>query len=386
MAKDITEDLPYDLSATTSQESFALSNVAYDVSINDLGFIVKANSSTPYKRETAQYKKDQFDNATEPGEQTLTGWWVRSQTSWHLGAGVRYYEPGTDPGTQYRFYDSRGIDIWTKGDASLLKDSFQLYPSSGSTSGKVAATSGNDGTNDCLVVGDSLGVLRKITYNGDSTATVYTGGLYSALDADHNSGNTDDFVSITNDGTRYYALCERAIHRGRIDGTGTDVVLKHVGSVTAGSAVIKYTKGFLLCSTGRVMAEIPGFVDSTAVHHNTGAHLDSVSNKMSHPNSSWAWNSITGGLSHIYMSGYAGSISEIWKIPYTDTSSTATTNYAALDLSRSSVVAQLPYGEIVKSIEAYLGYLVIGTSLGVRVATINNDGTITYGPLLFESA
>lgn len=386
MPKDITEDLPYDLTRVASEQSFALSNVAYDVSINDLGFIIKANSDTPYKRETAQYKKDQFDNATEPGEQTLTGWWVRSQTSWHLGAGIRYYEPGTDPGTQYRFYDSRGVDIWTKGEVSLLKDTFHLYPSSGTAAGKIIATAGNDGTNDCLVIGDSLGVLRKVTYNGDSAGTVYTGGSYASLASGHNSGSVDNFVSITNDGTYYYAMCERAIHRGRIDGTGTDVAIKHTSSApVVGKAVIKYAKGFLIASSGRGLYEIPEFSTTSSVVHNSGADLTGVSNKMSHPNDQWVWTSITGGLSHIYASGYAGSTSEIWKIPYTDNGSTASTTFASLNLSRSSVVAQLPYGEIVKSIEAYLGYLVIGTSLGIRIATVNNDGTITYGPLLFES-
>ncbi len=33
----------------------------------------------------------------------------------------------------------------------------------------------------------------------------------------------------------------------------------------------------------------------------------------------------------------------------------------------------------------YLGYMLIGTSKGVRVAAVSDDGSISYGPLLFES-
>ena len=93
---DITEDFQYDVSYTSTTPSFELTDTAYDVVIDDIPFIINVSNQNPYRRETAQYRKDQFDNSAEPGEQSLTGWWLRSQTSWHNGAGIEYYEPGTD--------------------------------------------------------------------------------------------------------------------------------------------------------------------------------------------------------------------------------------------------------------------------------------------------
>jgi hypothetical protein len=66
---DISEDLPYDLSVPLTEATFELTDTAFDIVIDDLPFIVSVNNQNPYRRETAPYKKDQFDNSREPGEQ-----------------------------------------------------------------------------------------------------------------------------------------------------------------------------------------------------------------------------------------------------------------------------------------------------------------------------
>jgi hypothetical protein len=43
---------------------------------------------------------------------------------------------------------------------------------------------------------------------------------------------------------------------------------------------------------------------------------------------------------------------------------------------------QLPHGEIVTAIHGYLGYIAIGSNRGIRLATSDNDGNLTIGPLL----
>lgn len=382
MIKDITEDLNVDLSAGDTDKNFTLNQIGYDVSINNLGFVLKSNSDSPYRRETAQYKKDQFDNSNEPGEQTLTGWWMRSQTSWHHGAGIRYYEPAVDETNAYKFYDSRGVDVWTKGEIGLLKDSFHMYPTTGTAAGQIVATATKYNTTECLVTGDALGILRRVKYNGNSASTTSNGSIYqyTPLDSGHNSGATDSFISITTDGTYYYAMCSRAIHRGSVDGTtSADVVIKHGTNLAFGKSTVKYVKGYLFATDANFVCQIPDPAGIAGVNHNTGADITGVANKMKHLNDQWRWTSITGGMSHVFMAGYAGGLSEIWKVPFDDTGLTI-----AVDLPNASVVAQLPFGEIVNTIEAYLSYLLIGTNKGVRVATINADGTITYGPLLYD--
>ena len=111
-----------DIGIVSSTSTWQNTDVAYDVAIGGLPFIYAINDSRPYIRQTAPFRKDQFDNGNEPGEQSLTGWWIRSQMSFHSGSGIKFYDPATtDELGHYRFADSKGINVWTKGQATLLK-------------------------------------------------------------------------------------------------------------------------------------------------------------------------------------------------------------------------------------------------------------------------
>jgi hypothetical protein len=56
-------------------------------------------------------------------------------------------------------------------------------------------------------------------------------------------------------------------------------------------------------------------------------------------------------------------------------------------LTSAVVAAELPAGEIVEKIFYYLGYMMIGTNQGLRVAAINDqDGSLSYGPLIVETS
>jgi hypothetical protein len=55
-------------------------------------------------------------------------------------------------------------------------------------------------------------------------------------------------------------------------------------------------------------------------------------------------------------------------------------------LTSAVVAAELPAGEIVEKLYYYLGYMIIGTNKGIRVATVSDqDGSINYGPLIVET-
>ena len=97
-----------------------------------------------------------------------------------------------------------------------------------------------------------------------------------------------------------------------------------------------------------------------------------------HPNSDWTWSSISEGGSAIYAAGYLGGNSAIYKF-------TLSSNGSMPVLTSGIIAAQLPIGEIVYKIESYLGYLMIGTNKGMRVAKISDTtGDLIYGPLIFE--
>jgi hypothetical protein len=56
-------------------------------------------------------------------------------------------------------------------------------------------------------------------------------------------------------------------------------------------------------------------------------------------------------------------------------------------LTQAIVAAEFPPGEIVEKLYYYLGYMMIGTSKGMRVSVVNDqDGSISYGPLIVETA
>jgi hypothetical protein len=90
---DITEGIPYVLSNPSSSSTYSATGEAYDVAIAGYPFFLFNSDDNPYRRVTAQYRKQQIDQTREAGEQTLTGWWLRSQSSFHFGAGIKFFEP-----------------------------------------------------------------------------------------------------------------------------------------------------------------------------------------------------------------------------------------------------------------------------------------------------
>ena len=375
---DITEDFQYDISYTSEGTSFQPTDVSYDLSIDNIPFILKIDNQNPYRRETAQYKKDQFDNSAEPGEQSLTGWWVRSQTSWHNGAGIEFYEPGTDyQHVSHRFYDSRGVDIWTVGEMRLHKDVFHAYTGAQG----INAATGNDGTNDVLVSGDGNGILKKITLSGNSSASTsnYTAG---ATYPDGHSGADFPFHSVTTDGSTYYAACSRCIHKGTIGTlTSDDVFFKH--STTSNTNVlVKYAKGNVFVGMGRTFGLLNTTAAATSAHHTSGA-IDTFSNSMNHVNTSWNWVDVAGSPGPLFFAGNGGNNGEVWAATLTRDTGAATVEIA---LDEAVMVLSLPDGETINAMHYYLGYLALGTSEGVRICPVNNDGSPVMGPLLVETS
>src|SRR5512137_2106659 len=119
---DITDPIPYPLSNPSGSQSYAATGIAYDVAFGGLPFFLTTSDENAYRRVTAQYRKNQVDMSREPGEQTLTGWWLRSQSTFHLGQGIKFFEPQQDESLRFQYTYSTGCDVWTKGQVSLLHD------------------------------------------------------------------------------------------------------------------------------------------------------------------------------------------------------------------------------------------------------------------------
>jgi len=97
-----------------------------------------------------------------------------------------------------------------------------------------------------------------------------------------------------------------------------------------------------------------------------------------HPVDDFYYTSITSSGAAIYCAGFSGGQSNIQKF-------TLTTAGAMPSLTSAITAAEMPVGERIFRIYYYLGYMLIGTDKGVRVAAVSDDGSIAYGPLVFES-
>ena len=98
-----------------------------------------------------------------------------------------------------------------------------------------------------------------------------------------------------------------------------------------------------------------------------------------HPSSTHVYTSITASGTAIYIAGYNGIQSTIQRF-------TLSTAGVMPTLTSAIVAAEMPVGEVVHKIYYYLGYMMIGTNKGVRAATVADDGSITYGPLIIETS
>jgi hypothetical protein len=354
---DITEGIPYALSNPAGSTNYIQTGTFYDVAFSGLPFFVAASEAQPYRRVTAQYRKQQIDQTREPGEQTLTGWWVRSQSSFHLGAGIKYFEPIQEESLRFQYTESKGVDVWTRGQATLLNDTASFY--SGAAPAQMIGV--NDGTNDCIFVTDGS-ALKKITSAGTST-TITQAGTPSTI------------YSLTTNGTSYYFINGTHVHKGSVGATPADTEIYNASSTTR--ATIRYVKQRLIAAIGPAIYELdPTRTSSTGL----------PTALFTHPNSSWVWSSISEGPQAIYISGYDpnGTSSSVFKISL-DLVNATTLGFP--ELLTPTVIIDLPNGERINDFDVYLGtYAILATSAGFRVGVSDATGDIQYGPLLFRDA
>jgi hypothetical protein len=359
---DVGYAIAVDVGVLSSASIWQNTDIAYDVALGGMPFIYAISDTKPYVRQTAPYRKEQFDNQTEPGEQSLTGFLLRSQSSFHEGAGITFYDPALIPGEgTSRFAESKGVDVWTEGEVTLLNDTLEVY----STSNTPAIIGTDDGTNDCIIFSDGVD-LKKITMSGD-TATTST---YTVSPAQ----TTDTFVSITTDGTRYFAACSSGIYVGVTSATTSDGVINAVGT---NDVIVKFAKQRLMAGVANGIYELnPNTTPSTTL---PGTALPTA--EFTHPSSTWTWTSICEGPNAFYYAGKNRTNSAIFKIGLT----TGTTALGFPVLAVPTEIAQFPVTEVVNAIDVYLGtFMVICTSKGVRVAAVQDDGSIKYGPIIVE--
>jgi len=356
---DITEGLPYNLSNPVGNTAYSESTESYDIAIGTQPFFLATSDETPYRRQTAQYRKTQVDQSTEPGEQSITGWWVRAQSSFHNGEGIKFFDPSAGELVSYRFADSRNVDVWTKGQTTLLKATANM---SGVTTGTYKLISVMDGATDKIVAWQPATTTIK-NYTASGTAVTYTDVTSIAQPLD------TAILAVATDGTNLFIADNDHIYTGPIDTPAAGYSRYY--PTNSEKVVLGWVKQRLVACIGASVYELTG---AKGTDHALGAA------SYTHPNADWTWTSISESGGAIYAAGYAGGNSAIYKF-------TLSTAGVMPTLTSGVIAAQLPIGEYVNKIEYYLGYLMIGTNKGVRAAVVSDqDGSINYGPLIIEES
>ena len=336
-----------DLGIVSSTSTWQNTNESYDVAVGGLPFFYAIGDARPYIRQTAPFRKEQSDIGAEPGEQSLTGWWLRSQSSFHNGTGIKFYDPSAGETVNHRFTDSDNVDVWTKGQVTLLKEATNTI-----NTGVYKLISGVSGSTDVAISYIPASTTLKDIKADATTLTTY-------------ATTASAIVDVVSNGTTLFIANATRIYYQTIGATGA--LNNHYST---GDAKVKmgWVKQRLVAGIGTSVYELTGALGTTTLP--TAIYT--------HPNTGWEWTSISEGGSAIYAAGYAGGTSAIYKFILSTAGVMPT-------LTSGIVAAQLPIGEIVYKIESYLGMLMIGTNKGMRVATISDtNGDLAYGPLVFE--
>jgi hypothetical protein len=288
--------------------------------------------------------RDSVDQGVEPGEATINpqGLWRRNQTSWHFGAGQVYGDVDSDP---YRFFKSKGVDPWSKGQLSLL-NSTKLSLASANTNLPMVEVNGY------VYVGD--GQTLKYSNNPYAATPTWTSVTTGAPTATIND--------ITTDGKQIYvAYANEGVMMTTIGGSSvTDHYATSGG--TYNYTKLGFAKGFVLGfhnDTANSHIHIIPYVASTSHGSATATIRD--------PN--FTCTGIVGGQNAIYVAGYSNDAGIVYRLGI-KTDGTVDVAIVALEL---------PTGEYPTSVHGYLGFIIVGTNKGVRFCSTDNDSNLVAG-------
>jgi hypothetical protein len=350
--EEVVDDLGLGIEAPSGIGQYGPDAQKWDCSIGGLNFLFATSATYPIKRETARFRRERIDTERNPGEQSLdSGYWIRSQASWHYGAGIPTAEPlevNTEE-ARFRYFQGGGVDPWTPGELTLLNSTSAVYTASASW---------------IKVDGIGTGILAGANYSGTGTLTYITNaGASTAI----TWGGAGEIGSFDETGQYWLASDTAGIWRGNLpSGSGTKIY-NNKGTPTY--TLIRWVKSRAMYAEGPDIHEITNLTPSSATL---------PTRLYRHPNDGWIWTDFADGPNSIYASGYSGEYSAIYSIGINTTPTTVT-------LDQPTIVAEMPRGEDIISMYQYVGsFLVIGTTLGLRVAQINTDGSLTVGPLIFN--
>ena len=297
------------------------------ISLNGRSYLIDTSerSDAIFRHDTIPTVNQRISTTGTVGERTLNpeGLWRAAQDSWHLGAGQKVAD--ADDSSPYRFRDSSGIDPWERGRLKLQPDvSLEL---AGTSTANVYIE------DNFIVQGTTLWRFSEFVEGGtapDTFASAWTG---AAIDA---AKHGDDCYIV-----KAAAGVEKFTN-------STDGFASFSAQVVTG---IADAHGRLVGWSGATL------YDFTA----DAAGGTSVT--------------VQGGSSIVDVAEGDGLI-------YVATESavySAAVNESTGGISTPTKAGAVPDGETIQTIITYLGFVLIGTSTGVRLAQPDSTGDLTIG-------
>ncbi len=354
--KALVGDLPIILSQSipTALVKYKREDFAATYAIGNTPWLSGANDQNRISRITTTYQKERIDQGSSAGENSLSNWWLRSATSWHHGAGERYYD--ADASDLFKFYESNNIDVWTPGELKLLKKTTQL---------------------STAAVRNPVTVSGGTFYIENNTLKFYNQTTSASTSISLGAGNIP--YCITSDGTYCIAAATNGIYD--IDTSGNVRVLWNQPTYVAPDwfpQAIAYVKERIVVAAREGTVEV-GIYEVSRAYTTPTPRLNASHERWETANTSTVVNSIAE-LNGAIIAGYTqGAVSRI--ISFTID---ATNPLAALN--EPTVIAELPRGESLNQIRVYLSeYVALATTRGLRIGEQSTDGTsFTYGSLNVE--
>lgn len=354
---DVVERLPFPISkrlASTVTEITARNGREIHYTVAGVPFRVATSPNMPLTLETAPAQKNQTDQEPEAGEQTLSGWWLRSQASWHEGAGARFTETGIGQGLRVNstngFWSSSNVDPWTQGELRLLK---ATVDAGGTTNRSVALVP--DSTVHSVVAGRVGSVVRYTDLDvSAATTNLYVNGAIT-------------FTQVVATDTEWFAAGnDGQVYAGPIGATTGSPKIWSLTGASTNPTRITWAKHRLWATNDNKIY---------ALDYSTPGATASV---YSHPSTSWRYSDVTDGIGGVYFSGYGDGTSHIQRVSLNTDGSVPT-------LSAATTLAVLPSDEQALRISSLAGSMVcILTNMGARVAVADASGNLVYGPLFIE--